>query len=208
MHSTNRQCTFRCMQQHGRGHGLPAAATLPLFTPVLHCLLHRQWMACTHPPDLLFYRLKPFHVKLMGARRSPWGLNSSDSHLEAELQQKGIFQDLHSLCEQADIIVLTCSLTDATRGMVDQAFLRACKPGVRIINVARGGRRVDCALLVHYHGLLVQIASICLCLQRPTVFEGCCSSCMRLHDQTLKLQARGQVALRFSLNRSHTVTAK
>lgn len=109
-------------------------------------------MACTHPPDLVFHRLKPFHVKLMGARRSPWGLNSSDSHLEAELQQKGIFQDLHSLCGQADIIVLTCSLTDATRGMVDRAFLTACKPGVRIINVARGRQRVGCAMLFNLHG--------------------------------------------------------
>ena len=84
------------------------------------------------------YRLKPFHVKLMGVRRSPWGTNPSDSHLEAELQQRGVFQDLPSLVGQADLIVLTCSLTDATRGMVDRTFLKACKPGVRIINVARG----------------------------------------------------------------------
>ncbi|KAA6423439.1 MAG: D-3-phosphoglycerate dehydrogenase [Trebouxia sp. A1-2] len=83
--------------------------------------------------------LKPFHVKLMGVRRSPWGTNPSDSHLEAELQQRGVFQDLPGLVGQADLIVLTCSLTDATRGMVDRTFLKACKPGVRIINVARGG---------------------------------------------------------------------
>ena len=74
----------------------------------------------------------------MGVRRSPWGANPSDSHLEAELQQRGVFQDLPSLVGQADLIVLTCSLTDATRGMVDRPFLKACKPGVRIINVARG----------------------------------------------------------------------
>ena len=74
----------------------------------------------------------------MGIRRGPWGTAPADAPLEAELQQKGLFQDLHQLAGQADLVVLTCSLTDATRGMVDSAFLKACKPGVRIINVARG----------------------------------------------------------------------
>ena len=74
----------------------------------------------------------------MGLRRGPWGTTPADGPLEAELQQTGAFGDLHRLVGQADLIVLTCSLTDATRGMVDRAFLAACKPGVRIINVARG----------------------------------------------------------------------
>lgn len=39
----------------------------------------------------------------------------------------------------ADIVVLTCTLNNATRSMVDSAFLDACRPGVRIVNVARGG---------------------------------------------------------------------
>ena len=91
-------------------------------------LLEKLWL------HVYYCRLKPFHVKLMGVRRGPWGTTP----LEAELQQKGVFQDLHSLVGQADLIVLTCSLTDATRGMVDRAFLATCKPGVRIINVARG----------------------------------------------------------------------
>ena len=74
----------------------------------------------------------------MGVRRVPWGGTPADAPLEAELQQKGLFQDIHHMAGQADLVVLTCSLTEITRGMVDSAFLKACKPGVRIINVARG----------------------------------------------------------------------
>lgn len=74
----------------------------------------------------------------MGIRRAPWGGVPADAHLEAELQQKGLFPDLHRMAGQADLIVLTCSLTETTRGMVDVALLKACKPGVRIINIARG----------------------------------------------------------------------
>ena len=74
----------------------------------------------------------------MGIRRVPWGSNPADAHLEAELQQRGLFPDLHHMAGQADLIVLTCSLTETTRGMVDSAFLKACKSGVRIINIARG----------------------------------------------------------------------
>ena len=83
-------------------------------------------------------RLKPFHVKLIGVRRSPWGTNPADAPLESDLQQKGSFQDLHGLLKQADLVVLTCSQTELTKGMVNTAFLEACKPGVQVINVARG----------------------------------------------------------------------
>ena len=33
-------------------------------------------------------RLKPFHVKLTGVRRSHWGTNPADAPLESDLQQK------------------------------------------------------------------------------------------------------------------------
>jgi phosphoglycerate dehydrogenase-like enzyme len=47
--------------------------------------------------------------------------------------------DLYRLLPFADIVVLTCTQNEATRGIVGHEFLRRCKPGVRIINVARGG---------------------------------------------------------------------
>ena len=39
----------------------------------------------------------------------------------------------------ADVVVFACSLNDESRGMMNDAFLALCKPGVIIINVARGG---------------------------------------------------------------------
>lgn len=38
----------------------------------------------------------------------------------------------------ADVISLHCPLTDATRHLVDQAFLARCKPGAILINTGRG----------------------------------------------------------------------
>jgi phosphoglycerate dehydrogenase-like enzyme len=39
----------------------------------------------------------------------------------------------------ADVVVFACSLNDQSRGMMNDDFLALCKPGVIIINVARGG---------------------------------------------------------------------
>ena len=133
-------------------------------------------------------RLKPFHVKLLGIRRVPWGGTPADAPLEAELQQRGLFQDIHHMAGQADLIVLTCSLTDITCGMVDSAFLKACKPGVRIINVARGVCRcVELVLLLAafrtvpagslmalLQGPLNVVLTACTPLrQHRAVFSGC-----------------------------------
>ena len=43
-----------------------------------------------------------------------------------------------SLTPQADVVIVACSQDATTRGFVNQAFLSACKPGVIIVNVARG----------------------------------------------------------------------
>jgi phosphoglycerate dehydrogenase-like enzyme len=48
---------------------------------------------------------------------------------------------------KADVVVLACSLTDATRGMVDSAFLNQMKAQSILVNVGRGGLVVDSDLL-------------------------------------------------------------
>lgn len=40
--------------------------------------------------------------------------------------------------DQADFIVVTASLTDSSRNMVDAAVFQRAKPGVRVVNVGRG----------------------------------------------------------------------
>ena len=51
--------------------------------------------------------------------------------------------ELADLLARADFITLHVPLTDRTRGLIDAEALAACKPGVRIINCARGGLVVE-----------------------------------------------------------------
>ena len=39
---------------------------------------------------------------------------------------------------EADVIIVACSQDASSRGFVNAAFLAACRPGVVIVNVARG----------------------------------------------------------------------
>ena len=48
---------------------------------------------------------------------------------------------------EADFVVLTCALTPHTRAMVNAESLAAMKPGVRIVNVARGPLIDEAALI-------------------------------------------------------------
>ena len=54
-------------------------------------------------------------------------------------QQLGVDKvDMATLLARADVITLHTPLTDETRGMIDAAAIAAMKPGMRIINCARG----------------------------------------------------------------------
>jgi glyoxylate/hydroxypyruvate reductase A len=54
---------------------------------------------------------------------------------------------LESVLSGADVVVLVLPLTPKTRGLVDDRFLRAMKPGAGLINVGRGGLIDEAALL-------------------------------------------------------------
>jgi len=49
---------------------------------------------------------------------------------------------LDELLERSDVVSLHCPLTEETRGLVDEAFLRAMRPDAILVNTARG-RIVD-----------------------------------------------------------------
>ena len=68
-------------------------------------------------------------------RRSAW---SGQHPAEALLDERGTWGDLHDFAAGADAIILTCSQNEQTRGLVNAALLARCKPGVLIVNVARG----------------------------------------------------------------------
>jgi len=78
-------------------------------------------------------------VTLLGVRQSPWAAGDAEpspGHLLFD--RRGQWPQLPEFTAAADLIVLTCTVTDATRGLINSAFLRRCRPGVIIVNVARG----------------------------------------------------------------------
>jgi phosphoglycerate dehydrogenase-like enzyme len=88
-------------------------------------------------------RLLPFGVRISALRRSPWGaapLDPASRAAEAALEDRGTWpQDALRLAAEADVVVVTCKQDAANAGMVGADFLAACRPGVRLVNVARGG---------------------------------------------------------------------
>ena len=57
------------------------------------------------------------------------------------------FTDLDTLLAKSDVISLHLSLTDETRGMIDAARIARMKPGVIVINTARGALIDEAALI-------------------------------------------------------------
>jgi phosphoglycerate dehydrogenase-like enzyme len=74
-------------------------------------------------------RLAPFEVELTRVGRRARG--DGDGHAHA-------VGDLPGLLVGAEIVILAVPLDDATRGMVDAAFLAAMPDGALLVNVARG----------------------------------------------------------------------
>ena len=55
------------------------------------------------------------------------------------LTRRGKWADLHSFASAADVAFVCCAENAATRGVVGEAFWAAAKPGLVLVNVARGG---------------------------------------------------------------------
>ena len=55
-------------------------------------------------------------------------------------------EDLLFCLPQADVVVLACALNASTRGIANNAFFQAMKPGSLLINIARGALIDDAAL--------------------------------------------------------------
>lgn len=56
--------------------------------------------------------------------------------------------DLEAVWRESDVISLHCPLTEDNRNLVNAETLAACKPGVIIVNTARGGLIDEAALVV------------------------------------------------------------
>src|SRR5580704_679076 len=76
-------------------------------------------------------RARPFGIRTVAVSRA----RKSDEWLD----ESHPLSELDRVLARADIVMLTIALTPETHHLFDQRRLAACKPGVVLINVARGG---------------------------------------------------------------------
>jgi phosphoglycerate dehydrogenase-like enzyme len=76
-------------------------------------------------------RAKPFGIRTIGVSRTP----KFDAHLDESFP----LAELDHVLARADIVMLTIALTRDTYHLFDRARFDACKPGIVLVNVARGG---------------------------------------------------------------------
>lgn len=69
-------------------------------------------------------------------------------------------RDIHELFSRADHLVLAAPLTEATRHIVNGTVLASAKPGLHLINIARGGLLDQDALLEALDSGLIGLASL------------------------------------------------
>ncbi len=82
---------------------------------------------------------KAFGMHVLGLRRHPRPHPHADEVLPSDR--------LHDLLRRSDFVVISCPLTEETRGLIGRAELVAMKSDAWLINIARGGIVDEAALL-------------------------------------------------------------
>ncbi|ROL77887.1 dihydrofolate reductase [Pseudomonas chlororaphis] len=85
-------------------------------------------------------------------------LRQSQAPFEVEGVQAA--RDIHELFARSDHLVLAAPLTEATRHIVDREVLASAKPGLHLINIARGGLLDQDALLAALDSGHIGLASL------------------------------------------------
>ncbi|HEV7266037.1 MAG TPA: D-2-hydroxyacid dehydrogenase [Falsiroseomonas sp.] len=103
---------------------------------------------------------KAFGMHVVGLRRDPArGAEGADEIHGMEA--------LHAQLARADIVALTCALTEETRGMMDAAAFAAMKPGAMLVNVARGKVCDEAALIAALQSGRIGEAALDVTVEEP-----------------------------------------
>jgi len=68
--------------------------------------------------------------------------------------------DLETIWRESDVVSLHCPLTEANRGLIGADTLARCRPGVIVVNTARGGLVDEAALLAAVRSGQVRAAGL------------------------------------------------
>lgn len=96
-------------------------------------------------------RALPFGMEVKAMRRQ---------RIPSPVEGVRLVESIEELVADADHVVMVAPLTDATRGIFDDAVFARMRPGVHLVNVARGQMIVDSALRRALDEGIVACASI------------------------------------------------
>ena len=114
---------------------------------------HRRSLARSHSFELRGRRLGIVGMGAIGQRLAHMGHFGFDMPVRASVTTpRGLPEyveavDIGTLCHTSDVLVLCCSLSNATRGLIGQAQLRGLPAHAILVNVARGAVVDEAALL-------------------------------------------------------------
>jgi lactate dehydrogenase-like 2-hydroxyacid dehydrogenase len=153
-------------------------------TESISLIRSRRWMGWTATQligvELAGRRLGMFGMGKIGrkiARRAKafdMSVSYSNRHrLDDELADGARFQpDLAHLMRDIDVLVLAAPSTAATRGIIDDKMIAEAKPGLILVNIARGELVVDDALIAALKSGHVRAAGLDVFAGEPAIHPG------------------------------------
>ena len=99
-------------------------------------------------------RLQGFEVETVGVRYTPEKGGPTDEVIGFDRD------DFHDALARTDYLVLSCPLTETTRGLIDEAAFETLPPEAVLVNVARGGIVDTDALVTAVQGQHVRGAAL------------------------------------------------
>ncbi len=124
-----------------------ALASQRMFPELLAAQREHDWRGDTYPPSLADRRVlivgygsigSAIGARMRACEATVVGVAQS-TRMDADGTIVQSVEDLPRLLPEAEIVVIVTPLTDATRGLVNAAFLAAMPDGALLINVGRGG---------------------------------------------------------------------
>lgn len=152
-------------------------AAIRLVVPLSRAADSGDWEYANHPEIWRIPRLDGATLGVFGAghigravahRALAFGMNTIATYRSPAAADPALpHAELGDLFAQSDVVALTSALTPATRGIIDATVLSRAKPGLVLVNVARGGLVDEEALADALDAGIVAAAALDVRAQEP-----------------------------------------